>query len=263
MYLVYADESGDYGFPGETPFVVISGLIVHEQDWNQVFHGFLELRRNLRQRYHIPQRLAFHAFDLVNGHGDFHHSVYGLTRQQRMDIYREALEFLSQLSQIHILNVFIRKRSIVALADPDRLFDWAWRLFIQRIHNSTDRNGHLCRDGSDFALLLTDRTHDDRLRALMRRMRAYNPIPSAALSGPPRTVLVTRLLDDPMPRESAHSYFIQMADLVAYALARRDYPRDCFRRFGLERYFDALDPVLLKEASQYDAQGIVYWPRDT
>jgi hypothetical protein len=258
MYLVYADESGDPGLPGDTEFFVISGLIIHESDWNEVFQRFLDLRRNLSLRYQIPQRIVFNAYDLVNGHKDFHHSRYGLKGLRRFDLYRDILDFLSQLPQIHILNVFIRKQRI---SDPNTdIFIWAWQLFIQRLHNSLDRGGYLCQD-NDYGLLVTDRTHDDELRRLMRRMRAFNQVPSQYAGLSPRRILVTRMIDDPLPRPSAHSYFLQMADLAAYALARRDFPRPTLKKLGFEAYFDILDPVLLKAASGHDPQGIVYYPR--
>ncbi len=260
MYLVYADESGDAGLgQGGTPFFVISGLIVHESHWNEVFQWFMDLRRNLSRRYHIRQRTAFHAVDIVNGHGDYHHTRSGLTPPQRFQFYREILEFLAQLTiEIRVLNVFIRKD---AVTDSNlNVFEWGWQLFIQRFHNYLAHGGHLSRD-NEFGLLFTDRTRDDHLRRLMRRMRAFNQVPSQFAGMPARRVLVTRVLDDPIPRASPHSYYVQMADLIAFALARRDYPRAALQRFGFETYFDILTPVLLTEATQYDPQGIVYYPR--
>jgi len=220
---IYADESGDSGTrEGGTPFFVISGLIIHETHWNEIFQRFLDLRSNLSGRYNVPQRIVFHAYDIVNGHGDFHHTRYGMARPQRFDFYREILEFLSQLHQIRVLNVFIRKQDISDLDDIN-IFEWGWQLFIQRFHNYLDRGGHLGTD-NEYGLLFTDRTNDHNLRRLMRKMRAFNFVPSQYEDSPPRRVLVSRVLDDPVPRPSPHSYYIQIADLFAYALARRDFP---------------------------------------
>jgi len=154
--------------------------------------------------------------------------------------------------------VFIRKDQIPADWDG-RIFDWAWTLFIQRFHNTINTGGVL-GDGNDFGLLITDRTQDDRLRHIMRQMRAFNFVPNLGQSGS-RRILVTRILDDPVPRNSRHSYWVQMADMIAYALARKVYQRPKLKPHAFETYFDILDPILLKEASRYDPQGIVYWPR--
>ncbi len=259
MYFIYADESGDSGRGvGGTPFFVISGLIIHESYWNETFGRFLELRRNLARRYHIPQRVAFHATDIVNGSGDFRRALTDLSKADRLNLYKDVLEFLSQTTEIHVLNVFIRKDQIPADWEG-RVFDWAWTLFIQRFHNTINTGGVLGSD-NDFGMLITDRTQDDRLRHIMRLMRAFNFVPNLGQSGN-RRILVTRLLDDPVPRNSRHSYWIQMADMIAFALARRDYQRDNLKPYGFESYFNILDPILLKEASRYDDQGIVYWPR--
>lgn len=257
MYLIYADESGDPGLSlGGTPWFVITGIIVHESYWNETFTRFLDLRRNLSRRYGIPQRIALHATDIVNGHGDFHHSQYGLSTADRFNLYREVLEFLAQLSELRVLNVFVHKNRIIK-RDID-IFQWAWMIFIQRFHNSIDRGGALAID-NDYGMLVTDRTHDDHLRRLMRQMRAFNFVPNM-VGGGSRRILVTRVLDDPIPRDSKTSYFVQVADLIAYALARRAYPRAALSRYDFETYFDIVDPILLKEASHTDPQGIVYWP---
>jgi len=258
MYFIYADESGDSGLSaGGTDFFVITGLIVHETYWNEIFKAFLDLRRNLSLTYGIPQRIAFHATDIANGHGEYHHSRYGLTPTDRFNIYREILEFLAQLSEIRFLNVFIRKRRITA---PMDLFEWAWQMFIQRFHTFLERGGSGLAVDNDYGMLITDRTHDFQLRRLMRKLGAYNYVPSMFPGLPPRKLLVTRVLDDPTSRESNHSYFVQMADIVAFSLARRDFPRHRLKHYKFETYFDILDPVLLKEASHYNSQGIVYWP---
>lgn len=260
MYLIYADESGDTGLSqGGTPFFVVSALIVHETQWNELFQRLVDFRRMLSKLYKVPQRIALHAFDIVNGHGDFHFSQYGVTPTQRFKLYRDVLEFVAQLPQVRVLNVFIRKDRISSPATD--VFQQAWTLFIQRCHNSLDVGGVLHRS-ADFSLLFTDRTQDDELRKLMRRMRAFNYVPSQIEGEPPRKIPVKRILDDPIPRPSPHSYYIQIADMIAFALARRDYPRAALKKYGFEAYFDLLAPVLLKEASRYDPQGIVYWPRN-
>ncbi|HEX8475043.1 MAG TPA: DUF3800 domain-containing protein [Pyrinomonadaceae bacterium] len=262
MYLIYVDESGDSGGlikGGGTPFFVISGLIIHESHWNEIFQGVVDLRRQLQKSYGIPQRVGLHATDIVNAHGDFHGSQYGMTEENNFKLYRDVLEFLASLEgKLHILNVFILKNNILK-RDLD-VFEWGWRIFIQRFHNTLDDTGYL-GGGNNWGLLISDRTHDDHLRKLMRQMRAFNYIKSKkAGTSEYYNVLVTRVLDDPIPRNSNHAYFVQLADMVAFALARRDFPRPKLTRHGFEKYFEILDPVLLKSANRNHPQGIVYWP---
>ncbi|MGI8732678.1 MAG: DUF3800 domain-containing protein [Pyrinomonadaceae bacterium] len=258
MHLIYADESGDDGLSGGgTPHFILSGVIVHETSWNPLFERIIGLRRELRKTYGVPQRIAFHGTDIVNGNGDYHHSRYGLSAQDRFDIYRAILEFTAkQTDLLRILNVFIRKDNIrIRTLD---VFETAWRYFIQRIHNTITTGGELNR-GDECAFLITDRTHDDDLRKLMRAMRAFNPVPSAIGMGT-RNLLVERMLDDPVPRDSRHSYLVQLADLAAFSLFRRDHPRANLRPYRFETFFDILDPVLVKSANKANSQGILYWP---
>jgi len=259
MYMIYVDESGDDGLrPGGTDFFVISGVIIHESYWNEIFQRFLDLRRNLSRNFAIPQRIAFHATDIVNGHGDFHHSRYGLHPHERFEIYRQIIEFLAQLQEIRVLNVVTRKRLITRPDTP--VFEWSWEKFIQRLQTFLERGGSGLGVDNDYGFLITDRTHDDQLRRLMRKLRAFNYVPSMIPGSPRRKLLVTKMLDDPTPRDSRQSYWVQMADLIAYALARKVFPRPSLRPYQFETYFDILDPILLKEASHYDPQGVVFWP---
>lgn len=169
------------------------------------------------------------------------------------------MEFLASLAgKIHVLNVFIRKDRIMK-ADLD-VFEWGWKFFIQRFHNTIDAGGYLGAE-KNYGLLITDRTHDDQLMKLSREMRAFNLIKSKILGGPSHySVLTTRVLDDPVPRKSTHSYFIQMADLIAFSLARRDYQRPQLNAHQFETFFNILDPVLLKQVNPNNPHGIYYWP---
>jgi len=258
MYLIYADESGDDGLKkGGSSHFILSGLIVHEADWNTLFERIIGFRRDLRKTYGTPQRIAFHGTDIVNGNGDYHHSQYGLSTVDRFDIYRAALEFAAkQVDLIRFIHIFILKDNIRIRTLS--VFDTAWKYFIQRIHNTIAPGGELHRN-DECAFLITDRTHDDQLRMLMRAMRAYNPVPSKIGMGT-RNLLVERMLDDPVPRNSTHSYLVQMADLAAFSLARRDFPNPKLAPHKFETFFDILDPVLLKSASRTNPQGIYYWP---
>jgi len=46
-------------------------------------------------------------------------------------------------------------------------------------------------------------------------------------------------------------------DVIAHVLYRKEYPKGSLKKFGLEHFFDILEPVLLKEAAKGDDFGIV------
>jgi hypothetical protein len=259
MHFIYADESGDTGLsPGGSDHFVLSGVVIHESNWNKVFQAIVEFRRNMHAKYRVPQRIEFHGTEIVTGKGDFHHTQYGLTTAERFELYRDVVGFLaSQSDSIHLLNIFIHKTRIIK-RDLD-LFEFAWTMFIQRFHNCIAEKGCLHRS-NEYGVLMTDKTQDDKLRKLLRKMRAINIVPSKiGLSS--RNLLANTILDDPIARDSRHSYLIQMADMVAYALARRFYTKPKLAPWGFENYFNILNPALLTLASTDDPQGIYHWPK--
>jgi hypothetical protein len=64
-------------------------------------------------------------------------------------------------------------------------------------------------------------------------------------------------VEDPNFRDSAHSLYIQAADLAAYVLSQKLAPNSYMRKKSGYNYFDLLDAVLCKVASSTDEQGIV------
>jgi Protein of unknown function (DUF3800) len=107
--------------------------------------------------------------------------------------------------------------------------------------------------------IICDHTQDRKLRKLFRKMRRYNPIPhdrTFSTSGY-RDLPVAHLIDDPSFHNSAHSYFIQAADLCAFLLYQYRSPNAYMRRHGGKNYFLRLEPILFKPASRFNRFGIV------
>lgn len=73
---------------------------------------------------------------------------------------------------------------------------------------------------STHALIVHDEGDQAGVRKLARKTRRAGTAGSAFGTGTLR-VPFTRLIDDPVPRNSQQSYFLQLADLCAYAAFRR------------------------------------------
>ena len=93
------------------------------------------------------------------------------------------------------------------------------------------------------------------IRNTLRKMRVYNPIPSHF--GPYYDSPIKNIIEDAFNRDSKHSYFIQTVDVIAQILYRREYPKSSLKKYNLDKYFDKLEPILLKEAAKNDEFGVV------
>jgi len=93
----------------------------------------------------------------------------------------------------------------------------------------------------------------DRVRKHLRRFRRTNWQGSQYGSAP-------LLVEDPVPRNSQHSYFIQLADLVAYAASRHAVPATGkTTRICDATMWDRMEPIQIK-AINMRGDGIYKWP---
>ena len=72
---------------------------------------------------------------------------------------------------------------------------------------------------------------------------------------------LSRIVEDPFYKNSAQSFFVQIVDFAAYALLRRENQILSKNRYGVHQMFDILDPILVRESSTYDPQGIIRLPQ--
>ncbi len=130
--------------------------------------------------------------------------------------------------------------------------EWAFERLLTRIHKTM-------RAWDSHALLIIDEGKETEFTRLVRKMSVYNPVP--VYTGPRslevRNVATERVLEDPWFKDSARSYFIQMADFVAYGLLRREKPLASKNKYGLNECFDLLGEVVAREASPRDPMGVI------
>jgi hypothetical protein len=74
-----------------------------------------------------------------------------------------------------------------------------------------------------------------------------------------KNIPTEHVIEDPVFRRSADSYFLQVVDCVAYALLKREVPpTPTVRRYGINKMFEAtLAGMCFKPASPKDPLGIV------
>lgn len=252
MYLAYADESGNRGYTGSFTYT-LGCLFLLASDWPDAFDSFIRFRRFLREHFRVPVRAELKANWLVRNEGTV--APLKLSDEERKRIFRLHLRLASKIG-VQAFGIVIRKDQILNKTKDPR--DIAWEYLFQRLERLSTN--------SNVPVLLT---HDEGEAALVRKLArkarragtAGSAFGTGYLNVPARL-----LLDDPVPRNSAQSYFIQLADLCAYAAFRRLYPPPVRRTVCPTEMWDELGAARYAAANQLAAiqqpvhPGIVVWP---
>jgi Protein of unknown function (DUF3800) len=111
---------------------------------------------------------------------------------------------------------------------------------------------------------MVDEGKDVELRKIARRSAIYNMVGSRYGAwedgSPAKNIPNDRLIEDPIFRSSARSYFLQLADFIAYALLKSEStPTLLVIRYRLDECYERLKPILVTRASAQDSRklGIV------
>ena len=237
MHLIYIDDSRD------EELCVFSALAVPVDQWHVAFQQVRDFRRSLRKAYGIYVYKELHAWKFVSGRGRPSDRV--VTKGQRAAIFKDTLKLLTELPSVRLFNaVFPRKQD-----------ERAFERLLNRINRSLEA-------WASNAVLICDEGKEITYTRLVRRMYVYNPIPSqygvwSDTGQFWKNIPIDRIVEDPFFKDSAQSYFLQLVDFAAYALLRRERPVASKARYGLDRAFNLLSPILVREATRKDPEGII------
>ena len=240
---MYLDESGDAGVgPGSpTPTYTVACVLVHATHWVALFEDLLRFRRYLSQNFGLRMREEVKANQLVKGGGPWAGLPYGDKVRKR--IYRGFMRLQGNVGTVKTFAVVIDK-SKCATADDVRVA--AWRHALERIESFARHNNN------ETVMLFPDSGNYHRFRKLAREMRRHSMVGSVLGGALPRP-LVRYLIDDPVERDSAQSYMVQLADLNAYAAYRKERPDPLFP----VTMWDELGAAILTDANKiYVARGL-------
>jgi len=253
MYISYVDESGDAGEHGSQSFV-LACVLVDAGNWPSIFDQVITFRRFLRSSFGVPVRAELKSKYLLRNEGPFRDRPLGEPLRYR--IYRQAMRLQPKLG-LQTFAIVINKRELRARepgADPK---ERAWTYLLQRLERFSESSRHAI-------VLIHDEGDERAVRALSRRARraggAGSHFGTGHLARP-----FHGLVDDPVPRDSKQSYFLQFADLSAYAAFRRIYPPPIrTTQIVPTGMWDELGSARLAAVSRYGpAPGIVSYPAKT
>jgi hypothetical protein len=249
---MYVDESGDPGIAGSrTDRYILTGLVIHELRWRDALDELIEFRRSIRQDFKWKVRDELHAQVMVNGRIS---ANAGVARNDRFMILRRSLDWLASRSDIGIITIVVEKSGF---ENAGQVFEIGWKCLVQRFENTlSHRNFPGPQNPEDRGLIIPDNTNGEELRLILRRMRRFNPIPSQFQSTP-RNLPIRSVVEDPVLRDSRHSYFIQMADVCAYFAQQYFKPNKVVKKQGARNYYQRLEPVVIKKAASGNLLGMV------
>lgn len=214
MYIAYVDESGDDGAKGSMSYA-LGCVMVNGEHWQDTFDGMIAFRRWVRASFGVSMRAELKANYVLRNGGPWL-SGHPLPSRMRHAIYRGHMRIQPKLNMTTFAVVIDKPQAISKFGAARATSDIAWEYLLQRLERrATKENTEI--------LLIHDEGDALTIRKRSRKARRAGTAGSA-FGTQQLSVPFTRLLDDPVPRSSQQSYFLQLADFNAYAAFRRVYP---------------------------------------
>lgn len=272
----YVDESYD------KDKYCLSAISIRHSDWKECFDKVREHRVNLKKDYGVFLSKEIHARDLIAGRGRISPTPIGKWRRSR--IFHDLLQLVSGLPGVLLFNVCLDSANY---KDPqmvawDRLMNRIERTMLEQEKRELPLRRKLLRSvflelsNDDYekiekrlniyrsrAVVIADEGREGEITKALRKMHVHNYIPSkyGAWGGGQlaRNITTDRIIEDPVFKRSDRSYFIQLADCVAFALLKREvWPTPKIHKYDIHKMFDqTVASVCFKAASPRDPLGIV------
>ena len=278
-WIYYIDESHD------DHFFCLAALGIRSDYWRGAFEMVKKYRQTLKISDGVLMRAEIHARDLTSGRGRLGPDIIG--KYRRCQIFYELLNLAASLPTAHRFSICL---PISGRKDPqldawDRLLNRIDRTNIERTnkHNKL-RAGYFAQlEGkvsadiiariyavsvpyASHSILIADEGRELEISRSIRRHAVYNHIPSqygqwGSGSGATKNIPLGTFIEDAVFKNSEHSYFIQLADCIAFALLKSETPPSArVRKYRLDKAFkQSLESICFKKATRKDPRylGIV------
>jgi len=262
MFIAYYDESGDDGYPNySSPIFVLTAVYLYYLNWKEIYQNIAQFRKQLASDFGFPVKMEMHTkYFLLNKNP---YRKINFPDKDRLLIIDLFCDLLSQL-EVKIVNVVINKLSIQT--SKYDVLDRALTYSIQRIENDLNRI-----DPAKKFMIITDEGRVGKMRYTARKIQKINFIPSKYGTTSYRQEIKS-LIEDPLPKSSKESFYIQLADVVAYIVylysirnlnigeLTKRLPKQIDDNKIIE-WMDRLKGSLNLEASRSDKYGIVCYPK--
>ena len=189
-----------------------------------------------------------------------------LTNNQRLELCLNIANCLKSLD-IKCINIAIDRTKITINNQKiyKDILEISLKFNIQRIENDLRRINQ-----ENKFLIITDEGRIKKMRQITRKIQKINYVPSLYTKSSYRNEIKT-LIEDPLPKNSAESYFIQVADFISYFVylyilktKRIDKWHNRLDWLSLDNIINIIEvikPILNTKASKKDDYGIVIYPK--
>lgn len=258
----YVDESGDEEVFVMTALAVPFLRLVDGEwtlVWEEHFCKVRDWRRRTSRTHGIPVRKELHGNKLASGRGRYALGQHQLQRSKAIRAYRSILGDLGFLQDAAVITVVGNRHT--KLYGHTKL-EAALFALLQRMRRA-------CEAARRQGLVFFDEGHGE-YRTLYRKARKYLPTGSSAgrwnTGQASRNLPLDNFTKDANFKDSKHSFFIQVADLLAYAAflkikGERGSLASWQAALNAGDLYDAVPSrVLNTHASTRDPQGLVRLP---
>jgi len=270
----YVDESYD-----QQKFC-LSAISIRHNQWRDCFNRVQQHRRLLKQDHGVFIRKEIHAHELVGGRGQIADKI--INKHTRSRIFHGLLKLVAELPGVMVFNICleVKGRRDPQLDAWDRLLNRIERTMlaaeqrelplrkelISKLPPNTTAPGDALQSRllnyTPRAMIFADQGREIEITRVYRKMTVFNPIPSQFggwSEGATKNLPLQRIIEDPVFKPSHHSFFIQLADCVSFALLKREQPpTPNIAKYSINEFFDqCLKGVCFKHASPSDPLGVV------
>ncbi len=263
MRIVYYDESGDDGFPVySSPLFCLTATYMHYLSWKENYEAVLDFRRRLKNEFNFPVKIEFHTKYFLLDKNPY--KDLKISNDDKKEIISFFCQLISRLDLKIINTVIVKER----LSNPKfEVLDTALTYSIQRIDNDLETSSN----PNDRFMIITDPGRVGKMMKTTRKIQRINFIPSKYSTSHYRKE-IKYLIEDPLPKDSKQSYFIQISDLISYLVTLYtiknfdlgELPNRLkdFTEFSeIRSWLDILIPVFNLKATRSNEYGIVYHPK--
>jgi hypothetical protein len=270
----YVDESYD-----QQKFC-LSAIAIRHDLWRDCFNRVQQHRRLLKQDHGVFIRKEIHAHELVGGRGQLSDQI--INKHTRSRIFYGLLRLVAEMPGVMVFNICldVKGRRDPQLDAWERLLNRIERTMLEferrelpkrkellsklppNISTPGDALHNRLLNYAPRAMIFADEGRETEITRVYRKMTVFNPIPSQFgtwSDGTTKNLPLQRIIEDPVFKQSHHSFFVQLADCVSFALLKRETPpTPNTAKYGIDKFFEpCLASVCYKPASPRDSLGIV------